>query len=212
MANCCFYWLQVVSPSVESLERLVSIMKYEDPRWYIYRVRECSYEPIDIVDGLYHTNIQGEVAWGVSSWLEPVEKSEKTDNGAEYTNLVELSKYLDLGIYAYAETDSDCAVFHLYKGKILFWDTVDMIDQALELDDYEDYGDDLIEECEQMGMPEEDVRMLRATINTELAKNRDDRAYLNIRAGGYDWCTRTVGDIYSMKPLTPVIGGIKIED
>ena len=214
MANCCFYWLQCVSPSYESLDRLISIMKYEDPEWYIYRVRECSPEPINHVEGLYFVSIQGEVAWSTHSWLDPIRDDERANSEDKtiYTNLVELSKLLDISFFCFAEEDSFAEAFHIHKGQILLNVSTDLCDPGdMETEYFEENVESFIEECKCMGYTDADLKELYDAVNEEMKKNVEERC-LYVRAGGYDWRTYTVHDIYSDEAIVPVKGGINIDN
>lgn len=109
MPNYCVYNLKAVSKNKESLERLIKIMSYEDPEYYIYRCFECvpcSDEIYDNEDGLYSINITGTVAWSCKSWFETAEEvttcilgeDHPTYENYHYITLDLLCKRLDIAI------------------------------------------------------------------------------------------------------------------
>ena len=113
MANNCVYDLKAVSKSKESLERLVKIMNYEDPEYYIYRcfsAQDWSWS----VDGDFHVvEITGDVAWSCNEWFSSTEEDEtrlgdgwdyKGDCGdAHYITLDLICKELGIGIECWGE-------------------------------------------------------------------------------------------------------------
>lgn len=105
MANNAAYDITFVSKSKETLERLVKIMKYQDPEYFIYRV--FSVEDDDIVDegnGLFSIYISGDVAWSNHDWFDNLEDfNRKAENGAHYVTLDILAKRLDFGVQAFCE-------------------------------------------------------------------------------------------------------------
>lgn len=105
MANNAAYDITFVSKSKETLERLVKIMKYQDPEYFIYRV--FSVEADDIVDegnGLFSIYISGDVAWSNHDWFDNLEDfTRKAENGAHYVTLDILAKRLDFGVEAFCE-------------------------------------------------------------------------------------------------------------
>lgn len=108
MANDCWYNMCAVGPK-ESLERLISIMRYEDPKLFIYRVfsveMNSDIEPID--DKRCIVYLSGDVAWSMSSWVNDdccVYGKEKK----LYVNLLFLSKLLHIDFEIQAE-EPGCA-------------------------------------------------------------------------------------------------------
>ena len=105
MANNCWYTLRVVSPTKESIERLLSIMQYKDKDYYIYRCFDAGYddEPEQGADGLWTAVIVGDVAWAWNMWCkgfttEEERNSHKTDTGTQYRTLNDICKAFGLGI------------------------------------------------------------------------------------------------------------------
>lgn len=93
----------------ESLERLISIMKYEDPKLFIYRVfsveMNSDIEPVG--DGRYYVYLSGDVAWSISNWIENVCKIEGEDKRL-FVSLRFLSDLLHIDFEIQAE-ESGCA-------------------------------------------------------------------------------------------------------
>lgn len=105
MANNAAYDIKFVSKSRETLERLVRIMRYEDPEYFIYRVFSVEDEPIvDEGNGYFSLTVYGDVAWSIHSWFDHIEVlNEKAENGAHYVSLDILAKRLDFGVEAFCE-------------------------------------------------------------------------------------------------------------
>jgi hypothetical protein len=104
MANDCSFRLKAAAENKETLDRLLSIMKYEDKEFYIYRVRDVyvDMEPnnLESKEGrLWTIGLMGDVAWSANPWVKGVPNpNDKSETGAGYTNLVELCKTLGMGV------------------------------------------------------------------------------------------------------------------
>ena len=123
MANNCFYTMKAVSENKEALERLISIMEYKDPEYFIYRCFEAHSNIYK--DGEYYVaDISGDVAWSCSNWFGTEEKPEelivlkKDDNWnpihgtAHYITLDLLCKKLGVGIEVFSEESGCCFQEH----------------------------------------------------------------------------------------------------
>lgn len=221
MANCCFYNMLAVSPKEESLERLIDIMKYKDFEWYIYRVRECTEEPIYKSDDLYWVRISGDVAWSTSSWLAK-EVSDKdrhaSDDGTKYTTLPELSSLLDISFYILSEGDDFMDVSHIHKGKVIEEDGLPLHDDEISSDEYfEDSVESALNSLDEMDIrskfPEQTKEFFAAIKRLEEKHNRDEKGYISYRIGGYDYISeRPACDVYSDKHIAPPELGIWFEE
>lgn len=100
MANDCSFDMKVVAKDKETIDRLLSIMKYEDKEFYIYRVRDVDVlYPAEKEGDNYSAVFQGDVAWSANAWVRGIpDPNSKSETGAGYTNLVELCKTLGIKI------------------------------------------------------------------------------------------------------------------
>lgn len=155
MANDCSYDMQVVAKTKEALERLLSIMKYEDKEFYIYRVRDVyvNMEPntLESKGGkLWTMKLAGDVAWSASAWVNGVpDPNDKSDTGAGYTNLVELCKTLDIGVEIWTSEPGMCFQEHILINNrgMSSYDTTDWTveydeetDEPIEDGGFDNYG------------------------------------------------------------------------
>lgn len=133
MANNAFYDLQIFG-SKESIDRLEKIMKYEDNEYFIYRV--FSVERYDNEGGT--TQFCGDVAWGFNEWFLHNSEHNKQYDGKIYTDLVTLSKVLDLTIEGYCEECGCCFMQYgsVSNGELLRFDETYWSDPG-EIDDME---------------------------------------------------------------------------
>ena len=124
MANDCRYEMTVVGQK-ESVERLISIMRYQDPEWYLYRVFDVDEEPYITSNGeKYAANFSGYVAWSAARWVSPVRDEDThqvAENGAHYTNLLNLSGILGLSIAVTTEESGMgfCEFYHIRDGELI---------------------------------------------------------------------------------------------
>lgn len=122
MANDCYYRMRAVSKNEEALKRLLDIMKYNDPEYYIYRCFEAERVEDGQEDGLSTMDIEGFVAWGCSQWIHSEEKKDdilikgrqKDENGniiwdkyiygtSHYAPLTTICKELGIGIEIWSQ-------------------------------------------------------------------------------------------------------------
>ena len=73
MANNCFYTMKATYKDETALKRLISIMEYKDPEYFIYRCFSVSGD-ITKEEDYYVANLTGDVAWSCSNWFGTEEK------------------------------------------------------------------------------------------------------------------------------------------
>ena len=157
MANTCIYTMKAVSENKEALERLVSIMKYKDPEYFIYRCFEAHSNIYK--DGEYYVaDISGDVAWSCSNWFGHEEKPDelivlKYDENmkeiygtSHYISLDLLCKKLGIGIEVFSEERECCFQEHYMvnsEGEITINERVEWIedwwDEAITTHGFEYY-------------------------------------------------------------------------
>lgn len=100
MANNCWYDMEAVSKSKDALERLVRIMKYEDPEFYLYRVFSAEEGDIEQDGEFYTLQIMGDVAWAAVNWVNcgdyPYDIRRET--GAHFTDLQTVCRTLGVAV------------------------------------------------------------------------------------------------------------------
>jgi hypothetical protein len=146
MANCCEYEMMIVGKTKESIERLVKIMKYEDPEFFIYRVfnvEVCEEPNQGYQSDLWVMKIFGDVAWSAESWINSPSNKENKFNGAYFTNLPHLCKELDIGVEIYTKEEGVGFQEHYVinnSGELVSSECEDWYCE------YDEYGDFLSEE------------------------------------------------------------------
>jgi hypothetical protein len=129
MANYCRYSLVAVSPKKESLEKLISIMKYKDDEFYIYRCFSAVDEEIDKDNELYTVMIVGDCAWSCERWFESTEDfNDISKTNAHYITLDLLCKKLDIGIELYSVETGNCFQEHYlvnHEGEFIYNESVE---------------------------------------------------------------------------------------
>lgn len=190
MANECWYYM-VVTGRKEDIERLYSIMEYEDRSFYIYRVFSAELTSLTrIEEDLYYAQITGNVAWSCAKWVEHqiMTREEPCEKGADlYTDLLFLSELLHLNIEIVSE-----------EGGIGFQEHYVIIDGELEVeqctdwfepyfeggndDELDDAIDNIKNLCKKQGiLPHEREEFLKRCYKILYA---GDTLYLN--CGGFD--------------------------
>ena len=168
MPNFCSYDLKAVSKNKESLERLLNIMKYKDPEYYIYRCFQAFGDGGVVEEGDYYTlMIFGDVAWRCHDWFEHEEdvsrvlrKDDKFgfaygDNWpgpAHYITLDMLCERLDIGIECWGQELGGCFQEHYlvnHKGEVVCRDCREYTEI------WEDENGEDLEEPEKIGGFEE---------------------------------------------------------
>ena len=152
MANCCWFSMKAVSDSKDSLERLRSIMKYEDSEFFLYRLFSCDDDDevseSSETPGLFEILIYGDVAWGASPWVNDLEDTEKkASNGAHYTNLQRVCSALNVSVEVWTQEDGVGFQEHILvnnKGESSY-DSLDIKftdsgDESEVVGGFEDYG------------------------------------------------------------------------
>ena len=200
MANNCWYCMSVVGPR-ESIERLYSIMNYEDPKLYIYRVFEATWcdEPEEIEDGRYFAKISGDVAWSISSWLDDIPYVTRNDRRL-YVNLRFLSDLLHLDFEIQSEEPGCAFQQHcvIVNGEVKMYQDCTWFDLYYDTNDFEDISK-VIEDINGIIMKYDDIK--EAFKGNDVHKNMIDEIYeiykdcdyLSIELGGYGRDT-VVGD------------------
>lgn len=136
MPNRCVYDIRAVAKHKNTLERLIKIMRYEDPEYYIYRcfsaVDTDTYES----DGYYVVDITGDVAWSCSEWFSGRESVDQTAESsdqsksatAHYITLDLLCRKLGFGLECWSsETGVGFQEHYLvnHNGDVLISDCVE---------------------------------------------------------------------------------------
>jgi hypothetical protein len=151
MANDCSFDMKVVAKDKETIDRLLSIMKYEDKEFYIYRVRDVDVlYPTEKEGDNYSAVFQGDVAWSASAWVRGIpDPNSKSETGAGYTNLVELCKTLDIGVEIWTSEPGMCFQEHILINNrgLSSYDTTDWTveydeetDEPIEDGGFDNYG------------------------------------------------------------------------
>lgn len=129
MANDCFYQMKVVAKDKETIERLISIMKYDDKEYYIYRCFEAMADEIKKEDDYFTTIISGDVAWSASDWFNGNENvKSKTEKGAHYVSVDILCKRLGFAVECFTQEPGMQFEEHYIvnnKGEIIIDETED---------------------------------------------------------------------------------------
>lgn len=129
MANNCCYSMRAVSRSKENLERLVSIMKYKDNEFFIYRCFSAVDEEIQEDGNLNSLMIIGDCAWSCEKWFESKEDfNDISKTNAHYITLDLLCKKLDIGIELYSVETGNCFQEHYlvnHNGEFIYNESVE---------------------------------------------------------------------------------------
>ena len=220
MANDCYFDMMVVSPNRESVERMYKIMKYEDPEYYIYRVRDVS-ESSDIeyddISGLYYQTLCGDVAWSASRWVtdEP-NPEDKAENGAGYTVLPELAKVLDISFEVFTEECGMCfsEYLHITPEGVVEAECCDYHSMYLDDDDWEylSYIEKSIREVYDT-LSEDDRKEIAQRIwDFRQAKKAGEDACLSFDIGGFPFDHSGVAEVVTGNCLCPEANGIYFSD
>lgn len=202
MANNCWYQMSAVGPK-ESLERLIKIMKYEDPKLYIYRVfsveMNSDIEPVD--DGRYIVQLAGDVAWSISDWLDDIPSIDYRDKRL-YVNLRFLSDLLHIDFEIEAE-ESGCAFQQhcaIVNGEVKMYQDCSWFDLYFDKDSFPT-SKDVIKELNDIIMKYDDIKKAVCKDNNhkrmvdEIYEYYDKYDYLSIELGGYGRDTVVEDDI-----------------
>lgn len=107
MANICNFNLHVVSKDRESLERLLSIFRYEDEEYHFYRIFNCDFSQKPEQNektGLWSAYLTGSVAWACNMLVYGEERPDmKRDNGSHRTNLANVCGKLGIAAEIWAD-------------------------------------------------------------------------------------------------------------
>ena len=124
MANTCLYTIKAVSKNEDAIKRLIQIMNYKDPEYFIYRCRSV-YDNGIYKDGDYYVaDLNGDVAWSCNRWFATQENKDElvvikydddfnpTYGTAHYISLDLLCKKLGVAIELYSEESGCCFQEH----------------------------------------------------------------------------------------------------
>ena len=202
MANDCWYQMCAVGPK-KSLERLISIMKYEDPKLYIYRVfsveMNSDIEPID--DRRYIVYLAGDVAWSISSWLRDDVYIARNDRRL-YVNLRFLSDLLHIDFEIQSE-ECGCAFQQhcaIVNGEVKVYQDCNWFDLYYDLDDYED-ASEIVKDINDIIEKYDDIKKLfskegvHKKMIDEIYECLEEYDSLSIELGGYGRDTVVNDDI-----------------
>ena len=104
MPNWCEYTMKAVSKSKDALDRLISILQYEDEEYYIYRCASVSVSNEFQEDDYFVVMLYGDVAWSCSAWFDRVERLDKTiESGGHYVPLDTLCERLKIAVEVFGE-------------------------------------------------------------------------------------------------------------
>ena len=104
MPNWCEYTMKAVSKSKEALDRLISIMYYEDKEYYIYRCASVSISNEFQEDDYFVAMLYGDVAWSCGSWFDRIERFDETiESGGHYVTLDILCERLGIAVEVFGE-------------------------------------------------------------------------------------------------------------
>jgi len=106
MANNCFYDMHVVGRTKESVDRVYDILIYRDSEFFVYRCFCCDvYDEAHEDDGYWVCGLCGDVAWGISEWINMDQPSYSMENGSVKRPLQCICKALGVGIEIWAEEE-----------------------------------------------------------------------------------------------------------
>ena len=184
MANNCYYQMKVVADDPEVIKRLHSIMNYEDPEYYIYRVFNCDMYDEGEEDGRYVATFSGDVAWSADAWVHDEPNDEADDDGRTYTNLVDLSGKLGFSCEIYTEECGCCFNEHyqIASGKLIVDVCIPWYELFYEQGDEDSFEED-IEYAKKCGLEERDICEIRKYVYDNIKKGYD----VVIQYGGYEW-------------------------
>lgn len=106
MANCVPYTLKVVAKNTDIFQRLLKILNYKDPEYFIYRVYDAKMtDEEDTGDGYFTCEFVGNVAWGCSPWINDKENVNDIheETGSHYTSLTHLAEQFGFAFELYCE-------------------------------------------------------------------------------------------------------------
>lgn len=211
MSNSCFYDMLAVGKK-EDLDRLVSIMKYEDPEYYIYRVKELEVTEEGFVEkgsDLKYIQILGDVANSSSSWAydEP-----KPDKNGMYVSLVYLSKLLHLNIEWQTEGTEEAFQEHfaIVDGELKIEENTEWSSPGYEEGEFDD--DELMEDVRSRlrdCYDEKKANDLFLPTMERINKGLNEWKYVYVEFGGYvldyDPVALSKGDVHKWKIAEPYI-------
>ena len=185
MANICFFDMEVLGKK-ENIDRLIEIMKYNDPVFYICRVREVYVEHEDDFKDVHHVQLMGEAAWSLYDWYDHTMEIDSRD-GTLCTNLIFLSEHLHLSIEVFGECDEDGFNQHMAfkNGEVLVHEACDKTEPWYEVgnDTIDDVIEEIKEDAEEWDLSDDEMRSLVEEVTPILEKYKE----VSVKFGGYDW-------------------------
>lgn len=119
MANNCFYTMKVVAKNENAINRLLSVMRYEDNEFFIYRCNSAYLTSMHKEGEFFVGMVGGDVAWSCYRWITDNEnKNEKLCTGyitgkggirvsqygpAHYAPLTVVCRNLNIGIEIFSQ-------------------------------------------------------------------------------------------------------------
>lgn len=104
MPNWCEYTMKAVSKSKDALDRLISILQYEDEEYYIYRCASVSVSDEFQEDDYFVVMLYGDVAWSCSAWFGRIERLDETiETGGHYVTLDILCERLGIAVEVFGK-------------------------------------------------------------------------------------------------------------
>ena len=149
MANNCCGNLKVVAKNKDTLDRIVKILKYEDPEFGIYRCKEAHGDESYKDGEFWVKDIFVDGAWNCEQFFKYGNRPNskfviKTENGKEicghYTDLCHIAKTLDCGFELYSTEPGMGFCEHLACnrfGKMIY----ETSDYECDDDGHEEFGD-----------------------------------------------------------------------
>lgn len=213
MSNCCFYDMIAVG-KIEDLNRLVKIMKYEDPEYYIYRVKEIDVERIATVEkgsDLKFIHLLGDVANSSSSWAYDEPMPDENGKGM-YVSLVYLSKLLHLNIEWQTEGCEEAFQEHfaIVDGVLKVDESTDWSSPGYDEGEYDDdeLMEDVLSRLKECYDEKKANELFLPTMN-KINKGLDELKYVYVEFGGYkldfDPVALSKGDVHNWEIAEPYI-------
>lgn len=105
MPNWCSYTMKAVSKDKKALDRLISIMSYNDKEYYIYRCSSVHVADEYTVGDYFVVMLDGDVAWSCSRWFDSCEIINETNGASEahYISIDLLCARLGIGVEVFSE-------------------------------------------------------------------------------------------------------------
>ena len=95
MANDCYYLMHVTAKSKEAIDRFLAIMQDKDETYKLYRIFNSSLNTLEERYGLFHADLDGDVAWSADQWFHPSDPN--------LTSIPQLCKLLNISVEIFTE-------------------------------------------------------------------------------------------------------------